>query len=344
MSTINSSKQMETKIYALVECLASNYGFDAGEAFEFVRWETDIDHVGKILNMNEKTASPKKSVSNKDERVKDDASAEKIATCRKNIELWQKKLDDGKSGDADKQREKIDKEQKKLDKLLEKLPVKKEEPKKKESKKVEPKKVEPKKVEPKKVEPKLEEVKEKRIKRFSPVMASQLDIAFKAYNVTMTDNLKKEFQKYVEDLTDDNFRQEGLADHMRTFAKLNAPAQKVVQEKAAEDTSDGESCVSDVEDETGMKTDSKIVDVTLKELQDIDMTATIDPPGTFWDADNGRFVKGPEADDDEDFEEVTYGSKVYAVGEKTGRVYEAHDTGDVFAGFIGVGKFKEMTK
>ena len=334
MSTINSSKQMEIKLYNLVSCLADNYGFDVDEADEFVRWGTDVNHVEEILNMNEKTASPKKAVAKKDEPVKDDASSEKITTCRKNIELWQKKLDDGKSGDADKQREKIDKEQKKLDKLLEKLPVKKEEPKKKESKKVEPKKE----------EPKLEEVKEKRIKRFSPVMASQLDVAFKAYNVVMTDKLKKEFQKYVEDLTDDNFRQEGLADHMRTFAKLNAPVHKVLEEKAAEDTSDGESCVSDVEDELVMNSNSKIVDITLKELQDIGMTATIDPPGTFWDADNGRFVKGPDADDDEDFEDVNFNSKKYVVGEKTGRVYEARDTGDVFAGFIGVGKFKEMTK
>lgn len=328
MSTINSSKQMETKLYALVECLAANYGFDADEAFEFTRWETDVDHVGEILKVVDLTAkpatAPKKAAAKKEESVKDDASeaptesdpADKIAACRKNIELWQKKLSDGKAKDADKQKEKIEKEQKKLAKLLEKAP-----------------KVEEKKPEPKKAEKPAE--KEKRIKRFSPVMATQLKTALDGVKVEMTDKLKKEFQQYVEDLTDDDFRKEGLADHMRAFAKLKAP----VEEPEAEEEDDEE------ESETvTVKSDSKIVDVTLKELQDIGMTATIDPPGTFWDADNGRFVKGPEADDDEDFETVNFDGKEYVVGEKTGRVYEARDSGDVFAGFIGVGKFKTMTK
>ena len=312
---------METKLYALVECLASNYGFNADEAFEFTRWETDVDHVGEILKVIDSTAKPAKKAVAKEEPVKDDASestesnpSDKIAACRKNIDLWQKKLADGKSKDADKQKEKIDKEQKKLAKLLEKNP--------------EPKKVE-------KVEPKKPEVKEKRIKRFSPVMASQLKTALEAVNVETTDKLKKEFQQYVEDLTDDDFRKEGLADHMRAFAKLKAP------EEAAEDTDEDEE-----ESETiTVKSDSTVVDVTLKELQDIGTTASIDPPGTFWDADNGRFVKGPEADDDEDVEEKTFDGKAYVVGEKTGRVYEACDGGgDIFAGFIGVGKFKKMTK
>lgn len=340
-----SSKQMETKLYALVECLAANYGFDADEAFEFTRWETDVDHVGEILKVIDSgakpAAAPKKAAPKKEESVKDDASeaatdsdpADKIAACRKNIDLWQKKLADGTAKDSSKQKEKIEKEQKKLAKLLEKVP--------------EPKKVEAKKEE-KKAEPKKEEKpadKEKRIKRFSPVMATQLKTSLEAVKVEMTDKLKKEFQQYVEDLADDDFRKEGLADHMRAFSKLKAPMEITKAEEAAEDTPDESEEESEDEPETvTVKTDSKIVDVTLKELQDIGMTATIDPPGTFWDADNGRFVKGPEADDDEDFEDAKFEGKDYVVGEKTGRVYEARDSGDVFAGFIGVGKFKTMTK
>lgn len=329
---------METQLYNLVSALADNYGFDADEAFEYARWETDTDHVGEILKVVDKP-EPKKAPAKK-ESVKDDASeaptesttsdpADKIAVCRKNIELWQKKLSDGKAKDDSKQREKIDKEQKKLAKLLEKTPAVK----------VEEKKPEPK-VEAKKAET---EKKEKRIKRFSPVMASQLKTALESVKLEMSDTLKKEFQKYVEDLTDDDFRKESLSDHMRNFAKLKVPA-----EKAAEDTppeSDVEDEESEAEEETiKMESTANVVDITLRELQDIGMTATIDPPGTFWDADNGRFVKGPEADDDEDFDEKTFENVKYVVGEKTGRVYEARDTGDVFAGFIGVGKFKKMTK
>jgi len=333
-----SSKQMETKLYALVECLADNYGFEVDAAFEFVRWETDVDHVGEILKAIDSTVkpAPKKVVPKKEESVKDDASeaptesdpADKIAACRKNIDLWTKKLATAK--DADKQREKIEKEEKKLEKLLAKTPA----PAPKEEKKSEPKKVEVKK-----------EEKEKRIKRFSPVMAGQLKTALEAVKVEMTDKLKKEFQQYVEELADDDFRKEGLADHMRAFAKLKAPVEIAAAEKAAEDTDEESEESEESEPETTtLKSDSKVVDITLKELQDIGMTATIDPPGTFWDADNGRFVKGPEADDDEDFEENTFEGVEYVVGEKTGRVYEARDGGDIFAGFIGVGKFKKMTK
>jgi hypothetical protein len=330
---------METQLYNLVSALADNYGFDADEAFEFARWETDTDHVGELLKVVEKTAT-KKAAPKVEEAVKDNESeatgsmtadpAEKIATCRKNIDLWKKKLAEGKTKDADKQQEKIEKEEKKLAKLLDKAP-------KVEEKKPEPKKVEEKKPEPKKAEP---EKKEKRIKRFSPVMATQLKTALEGVKVEMTDKLKKEFQQYVEDLTDDDFRKEGLADHMRAFAKMHAPVVETVAEELDEEAEESEA----EPDTVSVKSESKIVDVTLKELQEIGMTATIDPPGTFWDADNGRFVKGPEADDDEDFEDAKFEGKDYVVGEKTGRVYEARDSGDVFAGFIGVGKFKKMTK
>lgn len=336
MATI---KQMETQLYNLVSALADNYGFDADEAFEFARWETETDHVGEILKVVEKPA-PKKEV--KVEVTAEPAgNDEKIAACRKNIDLWQKKLGDGKVKDADKQRDKIDKEQKKLEKLLAAVPAPAPAPA---AKVVEAKKAEP-------------EKKEKRIKRFSPVMAAQLKTALESVKLEMSDALKKEFQQYVEDLTDDDFRKESLSDHMRAFAKLKVPAETARVAKAAEDSSDEDTGAgiglhllsakkeSDSEEET-VKAESTatVVDVTLKELQGIGMTATIDPPGTFWDADNGRFVKGPEPDDDEDFDEATFEGTKYVVGEKTGRVYEARDTGDVFAGFIGVGKFKKMTK
>jgi hypothetical protein len=147
----------------------------------------------------------------------------------------------------------------------------------------------------------------------------------------MTDKHKKEFQQYIEDLTDDDFRKEGFADHMRGFAKLKAPTEEVAEKVV-------------VEEPVSAGSRPTVVDISLKDLQSIDMTATVDPPGTFWDADNGRFVKGPEADDDEDFEEKNFEGLNYVVGEKTGRVYEARETGDVFAGFIGVGKFKKMIK
>ena len=323
-----ANKQIESKLYAMVSCLADNYGFDADAAFEYVRWETDMDHVGEFLNMVKTDIEKPAKMTKKKEEPKDDASevatetsksdvSEKIAVCKKNIALWTKKMDDKFKDDEAKAKHsvKLEKEKAKLEKLEKKVPTKV---------------VEPPTESVKAVSKKAEDKKEKRIKRFSPVMASQLKTAFEAVKVEMTDKHKKEFQQYVEDLTDDDFRKEGFADHMRAFAKLKAPLADTETVVVAEVPTAGPP--------------PTVVDVSLTDLQTIEMVASIDPPGTFWDADNGRFVKGPEADDDEDFDEIKFDGVNYVVGDKTGRVYEARETGDVFAGFIGVGKFKKMTK
>jgi hypothetical protein len=326
------NKQMEKQLYAMIECLADNYGFDADEAFNFVR-DGDIDHIGELLKMVEtKKVEPKKV-------VKDDASeagtessgsdvGEKIATCKKNIALWEKKLAEGKVADADKQREKITKEKAKLTKLEAKAPA--------------PVKV----VETKtatKVEPKVE--KEKRIKRFSPTMASQLKSAVEGAGVEMSDKLKKEFQQYIEDLSEDDYRNSGLGDHMRAFAKAKSP--KVV-ETTEESESEEETLPVEISEAKTVPTEvsggaGAVTALTLDELHAIKTIATVNPVGNFWDADNGRFVSGPAQDEDEDFtDEFDFDGKKFIIGEKTGRVYEVRDSGDVFAGFVGVGKFKGM--
>lgn len=331
-----NNKQMESKVYNLVSCLADNFGFDADAAFEYARWETDVDHVGELLKMlnpiNEKINEKievKKKVEISDD--KDDATvsssgdaADKIAACKKNIATWEKKLADGKVKDVDKQADKIAKEKAKLAKLEAKSPSSvKEEPKKK-------------------VE--VSETKEKRIKRMSPVMTGQLKKALEDVGLEFSDKLKKEFVQYVDDLTDDDFKKVGLADHMREFSNLKAPTKPVPIEEELDDEEDEQVPIPEQPTSNVAGGGPGTVTLKLNELQAIEMTAAVEPVGTFWDADNGRFVKGPEEDADEDMEEITFEGKTYAVGEKTGRVYEARETGDFFAGFIGVGKFKAMKK
>lgn len=336
------NKQMESKVYNLVSCLADNFGFDADAGFEYARWETDVDHVGEILKLigspeKPKKAAPKKEVKDDESEAPTESSAgsdigDKISTCKKNIELWEKKLKEGKVKDEDKHREKITKEKAKLEKLEAKVGS---------GAPSNPK-------EEKKSEPKKEE-KEKRIKRFSPVMAAQLKTALEGVSVEMNDKLKKEFQQFIEDLTDDDYRASGLADHMRAFAKLKAPVKEEakkpepVEEVDEEDDEDEKSDAPHPQPSNVAGGGPDVKQIPLKELQEIEMTASVDPVGTYWDADNGRFVKGPDADDDEDFVEKKFEGKDYVIGEKTGRVYEARESGDVFAGFVGVGKFKNLT-
>lgn len=84
--------------------------------------------------------------------------------------------------------------------------------------------------------------------------------------------------------------------------------------------------------------------LTLDELRSIEMLATPDggPIGVFWDGDDGRWVRGPEQDGDEDLVEKKFKGISYAIGETTGRIYETTDNRDVFVGFAGVGKFREL--
>jgi hypothetical protein len=84
--------------------------------------------------------------------------------------------------------------------------------------------------------------------------------------------------------------------------------------------------------------------LTLEKLQAIDMIATPEGGeiGVYWDADDGRWVRGPSQDDDEDLIEKKFKGKTYAIGETTGRVYETTDDRDVFVGFAGVGAFREL--
>ena len=307
---------MEKQLYALVECLADNYGFDADEAFEFC---SEAGHVEKFIEKEKpKKAEPK------DEKEK----ASPLDVARKNIALWTKKADalsekisSGKTKDEEKDQEALDKLNEKLEKekaKVDKLDVKEAPAKKAPAKKEAPKK-----------EEKPAE-KEKRIKRMSPLIKGQLATAMNAVKVELTDKLQKEFVAHVEEMADDDFRACGLADHMRNFAKSKVPE----EEEEVVDKGAG----------TGLKPESKPVGVSLKVLQGLGMTASVEPTGTFWDADNGRFVKGPEAVEDEDVEEVTFEGKDYGVGEKSGRVYLEVSDKDIFQGFIGVGKFKAMKR
>lgn len=305
------SINMEAKLREMIKCIATKFEFDANKAFEHVS-----GHVEEILTMAGCVVEKKPEAKEPEAKTGDD---EKIAECKKNIALWEKKLADGKVKDTAKQEEKIAKEKAKLAKLEAKAPA--------------PAPVE-KKEEPPKAEP--VDKKEKRIKRFSPVMTTQLKKALEEVGVEVSDKVKKEFQQYIEDLSDDDYRGAGLAEHMRMFAKQKTPV-----EKPAVEDDGGSNARGGGPTHVPTAADAPRV-LTLVELQSIKTTASVEPTGTFWDCDDGRFVTGPATDADEEVTETEFNGKKYAVGDKTGRVYEIAEDKDIFAGFIGVGKFKDM--
>lgn len=315
-----ATKKSYDAIYALVSCLADNYGFDADAGMETIESETEVNHIAILTDMvkpAKKTAEPKPKKeeapkeSESEEEKPDDSKKSPLEKTRHNVQLWTKKLEANKFKDeAAKQKhiEKLEKERKKLEKLQP----------------VETKAAPKTKAKAKEEKPKTDK-KEKRISRWTK---TNHDVHFKtalnAVTLEPSDELKKEFLKYVDDLTDDDWKQDGktYADHMREFAKLKTP----VTDSVDTDTAAPE-----------------IHTIPVSELKKIGMLTAVEKSGQFWDADNGRFVTGPAEDDDEDFSDpVKMGDNEYIIGEKTGRVYEVRESGDVFAGFMGIGKFKSL--
>lgn len=230
-----------------------------------------------------------------------------------------------------------------------------------------------------------EDEKKKRIPRMSPTLATQLKTELGKVGLKYSDDDKKEFDKikkefvaYVDDLTEDDFTGKGLTDHMRDFANTKKPAEVKKTEEKVEKKTEAvkaeEVKAVKAEDTKVVKTEEKpkkggkkkteekvekkpeglvpsnvsnIHDVTLEELQAIEMIVTVDGDehvGTFWDADEGRWVRGPARDVDEDFVDTKFGGKTYGVGLRTGRVYDEETDSEraVFCGFVGVGKFRGM--
>ena len=328
----------------MIEKLAEKFGFDVKEAKAFVTEKSGHES---------DTSSDKVKLS-------------PIEKARKNLKVWGEKLTANKFKDEEsksKHEEKIAKEQAKLEKLesaeAKPAPVKgkgkakKEEVTKTESKpEVTPKKGKKTEEAPKapkkgkKEEEKVEETEtkpdkaEKRIKRMSPTLQKQLAEVLSRAHLEASEERKRAFLVFIEGLTDDEFKAKGLIDHMRDFAKS-------ANDAAGPDWGGGGGggpqfdAAPKVE---AAKDERDATTVSLEDLQAIKTTATIEPVGTYWDADAGRYVKGPDADADEDCDVVSFEGKEYGVGEKTGRVYLEVNNKDVFQGFIGVGKFKTMSR
>jgi hypothetical protein len=167
------------------------------------------------------------------------------------------------------------------------------------------------------------------------------------------DKLKKEFVKYLNDLTDEDYQKDtkGHPDRMKDFVALKAPKKeekKGVAGKAKADTKkktmweEMNSHEAPADPPSNAATFHDVKDI--EELRNNEFLVTVEgsPDGVFWDGKNGRWVRGPSAIDDEDVVEVKFNGKEYMVGEQTLRIYQETDNRDEFAGYLGVGKFRDM--
>jgi len=93
MSKMSTKKQIEAKVYQLIEFLGDHYGFDADEAFELAE-----DQVVAILPKEDKKVVVVEEKEEKEEKEKPSA----LEQTRKNVALWTKKLEADKFDDDEK--------------------------------------------------------------------------------------------------------------------------------------------------------------------------------------------------------------------------------------------------
>lgn len=193
----------------------------------------------------------------------------------------------------------------------------------------------------------------KRIPRMSPTISNQLKAEFESAGTKHEDKefdkVKKQFVSYIDDLTDDDFSAKGLTEHMKDFVNNKPKTEEKPNKKEKEEKPKRARKTAAAPKKEELEPPNNVAtihNVDLETLQAIEIVSTPTGPktGIYWDGDEGRWVKGPDAEPDEDLVELGFKKETYVVGEKSGRVYkESEDEGpDVFQGFIGVGEFKDM--
>ena len=301
-------KKIYDAVYAMVNELAEEHGFDCDKAVDTIE---SSGHIQKIVD----TMKPADTESEDSKSVDSKTKRSPLEQARHNVQLWTKKLDADKFPDEDKKKkhiEKLEKEKKKLAKLEGEV-----KPEPKPETKVEEK-------------PETKPAAEKKVKNIprwgKDKHGADFKKALQENGVDFTEDLEKEFRSMAEMMSNEHWRRDGKTymDHMRDYAK-NTKAIEISLTKKEEDDAPPD-----------------VHTLTLDEMKAIKMLTPIEQTGQFWDADNGRFVTGPAEETDEDFTEVEFNASQYVVGDKTGRVYKQSDKGDVFAGFIGIGKFKTL--
>jgi len=165
------------------------------------------------------------------------------------------------------------------------------------------------------------DIAEKRIKRMSKAIVKQLTNVFDETKTPMNADHPAEFAKYINELEKDDFDEKSLTDHMRSYVANIARGGKPKEPS-------GEEVIT-----TASVAALEVLKARLVEAHG---------PGIYWNPDTKTFIKGPDAEEDEDVTETTMDGVKYAVGDNTRRVYRLVDGVDMFEGFLGIGKFASM--
>ncbi len=207
---------------------------------------------------------------------------------------------------------------------------------------------EPKKVTKAKAEPKGES-EHKNVKMITSANSTKLKtelekmkIAFSEENKKEFDKVKTELKEYLNQLTEDDFKAKKIENHIEDFVNLKHSSEPKLTLMERVDKG-----IAPEKFDPSLP----VLDLTLQQLQNIEMVTQVGDKfdGVYYDLVDGRWVRGPIGEDDEDMDEFNHNGHQYDVGKNSGRVYRVEYIGNskedykhIFEGFRNVGKFKKI--
>jgi hypothetical protein len=238
-------------------------------------------------------------------------------------------------------------EVKNVDKVVEKP--------KKETKKVEDKVVDkPKKETKKKTEEPVKEpvketvkdIKEKKklnIPRMTDKIQQVLVKTLKTLaNMDSDDKVVEKFKKYInQDMTAEEYESDSLENHVTNFVKANyvKTTGGVVSPFIGYEMPPSSQC----DDSTHPSIHALQRSITQKQFDSMKKSLVSLGDNNYWSKAEGMWIL-VDSDDDEDLHEIEFEGVKYGVFKSNKRVYQLDEVTDkdIFVGFVGIGKFKNM--
>lgn len=170
----------------------------------------------------------------------------------------------------------------------------------------------------------------------------KMNIAFSEENKKEFDKVKTELREYLNQLTEDDFKAKKIENHIEDFVNLKHSSEPNLTLMERVDKG-----IAPQKFDPSLP----VLDLTLQQLQNIELVTQVGDKfdGVLYDLVDGRWVRGPTGQDDEDMDEFNHNGNQYDVGKNSGRVYRVEYIGNskedykhIFEGFRNVGKFKNI--
>jgi hypothetical protein len=162
-------------------------------------------------------------------------------------------------------------------------------------------------------------------------------------NMDSDDKVVEKFKKYInQDMTAEEYESDSLENHVTNFVKANyvKTTGGVVSPFIGYEMPPSSQC----DDSTHPSIHALQRSITQKQFDSMKKSLVSLGDNNYWSKTEGMWIL-VETDDDEDLHEIEFEDVKYGVFKSNKRVYQLDEVTDkdIFVGFVGIGKFKNMT-